>query len=164
MYVSRITFCMVLSTWVHTKLLYASLDNVVALPNLQTLSFKFSQVVFAPLEKKLFWCLLNVNFCHNFAKLHHSHMTLNPFEILLKHERLCLLPSLKILAHLTRYNERFCYFFEVTSNWDPNIKWLTTHSQKLQTPWNFGRHTRYMSSTSAQNFSSIDDDHKELSL
>jgi len=44
--------------------------------------------------KNLFSCLLNVNFCHNnFAKLHHSHMTLNPFEILLKHVKLCLLLS-----------------------------------------------------------------------
>ncbi len=52
--------------------------------------------------KNVFWCLLNVNFCHNnFAKLHHSHMTLNRFEILLKHEKLCLLPSFKISAHLT---------------------------------------------------------------
>ncbi len=114
--------------------------------------------------KKLFWCLLNVNFCYNFAKLHRSHMTLNPFEILLKHKRLCLLPSFKISAHLTSYNERSCYFFEVTSNWDLNIKWLTTHSQQLQTPWDFGRHIRYMSFTSTQNFSSIDDDHRELSL
>ncbi len=51
MYVSRIIFCMVLSTWIHTKLLYAGLDNVFALPNLQTPSFKFSQVVFVPLQK-----------------------------------------------------------------------------------------------------------------
>ncbi len=115
--------------------------------------------------KILFWCLLNVNFCHNnFAKLHRSHMTLNPFEILLKHERLCLLPSLKISAHLTSYNERSCYFLEVTSNWDLNTKWLTTCSQQFQTPWDFVRNIRYMFSTSAQNFNSIDDDHKELSL
>jgi hypothetical protein len=90
--------------------------------------------------KNLFWCLFNVNFCHNFAKLHRSHMTLNPFEILLKHGRQCLLPSLKISAHLTSYNERSCYFFEVTSNWDLNTKWLTTHSHQFQTPWDFGRH------------------------
>jgi hypothetical protein len=51
MYVFRIIFCMVLSTWLHTKILYASLDNVFALPNLETPSFKFSQVVFAPLQK-----------------------------------------------------------------------------------------------------------------
>jgi hypothetical protein len=31
-------------------LLYEGLDNVFALPNLQTPSFKFSQVVFAPLH------------------------------------------------------------------------------------------------------------------
>ncbi len=42
---------MVLSTWLHTKLLYAGLDNVFALPSLQTPSFKFSQVVFASLQK-----------------------------------------------------------------------------------------------------------------
>jgi len=52
--------------------------------------------------KILFWCILNVNFCHNnFKKLHRSHMILDRFEILLKHEKLCLLPFLKILAHLT---------------------------------------------------------------
>jgi hypothetical protein len=50
MYVSRIIFCMVLNTWLHTKLLYEGLDNVFALPNLQTPSFKYSQVVFAPLQ------------------------------------------------------------------------------------------------------------------
>jgi hypothetical protein len=52
MYVSRIIFRMVLSTWLHTTLLYEGLDNVFTLPNLQTPSFKFSQVVFAPLQKK----------------------------------------------------------------------------------------------------------------
>jgi hypothetical protein len=51
MYVFRIIFCMVSSTWLHTKLLYEGLDNVFALPNLQTPSFKFSQVVFAPIQK-----------------------------------------------------------------------------------------------------------------
>jgi hypothetical protein len=51
MYVFCIVFCMVLSTWLHTKILYEGLDDVFALPNLQTLSFKFSQVVFAPLQK-----------------------------------------------------------------------------------------------------------------
>ncbi len=47
MYMSRI----ILSTWLHTKILYEGLDNVFALPNLQTPSFKFSQVVFTPLQK-----------------------------------------------------------------------------------------------------------------
>jgi hypothetical protein len=51
MYVFCIIYCMVLSTWLHTKLLYEGLDNVFALPNLQTPSFKFSQVIFAPLQK-----------------------------------------------------------------------------------------------------------------
>jgi len=51
MYVFCIIFRMVLSTWLHTTLLYEGLDNVFGLPNLQTLSFKFSQVVFAPLQK-----------------------------------------------------------------------------------------------------------------
>ncbi len=115
--------------------------------------------------KNLFWCLLNVNFCHNnFVKLHRSHMTVNPFEILLKHVKLCLLLSLKISAHLTSWNERSCYFLEVTSNWDLNTKWLTTRSQQLQTPWDFERHIKHMSSISVQNFSSIDDNHKEISL
>ncbi len=162
MYVSRIIYCMVLSTWLHTKLSYEGLDNVFALLIFKLLSS--SPKLYLLHFKNLFWCLLNVNFYHNFAKLHRSHMTLNPFEILLKHERLCLLPSLKISAHLTSYNERSCYFFEVTSNWDLNTKWLTTHSKQFQTPWDFGRHIKYMFSTFSQNFSSIDDDHKELSL
>ncbi len=51
MYVSRIIFRMVLNTWLHTTLLYEGLDNVFALPNLQTPSFKFSQIIFAPLQK-----------------------------------------------------------------------------------------------------------------
>ncbi len=51
MYVSCIIFHMVLSTWLHITLLYEGLDNVFALPNLQTISFKFSQVVFAPFQK-----------------------------------------------------------------------------------------------------------------
>jgi hypothetical protein len=41
---------MVLNTLLHTTLLYEGLDNVFALPNLQTPSFKFSQVVFAPFQ------------------------------------------------------------------------------------------------------------------
>jgi hypothetical protein len=41
---------MVLNTWLHTTLLYEGLDNVFVLPNLQTSSFKFSQIVFAPLQ------------------------------------------------------------------------------------------------------------------
>jgi hypothetical protein len=114
MYASRIIFCMVLNIWVHTKLLYACRDNVFALPNFQTPSFKFSQVVFAPLQKFV-WCLLNVNFCHNnFAKLHSSHMTLDWFETLVDHEKVCLIPSLKISALFTSKNERSCYFLEVT--------------------------------------------------
>jgi hypothetical protein len=51
MYIFCIIFCMVLSTWLHTKLSYEGLDNVFALPNLQTPSLKFSQVVFAPFQK-----------------------------------------------------------------------------------------------------------------
>jgi len=50
MYVSRIIFRMVLSTRLHTTLLYEGLDNVFTLPNFQTPSFKFSQVVFAPFQ------------------------------------------------------------------------------------------------------------------
>jgi hypothetical protein len=68
MYVSRIIFCMVLSTWLHTTLLYESIDNVFALPNLQTPSLKFSQVVFAPLQKFVLmssWCkLLSQQLCN----------------------------------------------------------------------------------------------------
>jgi hypothetical protein len=118
---------MVLSTWLHTKILYEGLDNVFAHPNLQSPSFKFSQVVFVPFQN-LFWCLPNVNFCHvNFAKLHRSHKTLDRSEILVKHEKLCLLPFLKFSNHSTSKNERSWYFFEITSIWNLNTKWLTTH-------------------------------------
>ncbi len=51
MYISHIIFCMVWSTWLHTKVLYEGLDNVFALPNFQTPSFKYSQVIFTPLQK-----------------------------------------------------------------------------------------------------------------
>jgi hypothetical protein len=44
------------------------------------------------------------------------------------------------------------------------MKWLTPCSQKLQTPWDFGRHIRYMSSMYDQYFNSINDNHKEISL
>ncbi len=59
-------------------------------------------------------------------------------------------------------NERSCYFLE--KNWDLNIKWFTTRFQQFQIFWDFGRHIKYMSSIYVQNFSSIDDDHKKLSL
>jgi hypothetical protein len=113
--------------------------------------------------KNLFWCLLNVNLCHNnFAKLHRSHMTLDRFQIFVKHEKLCLLPFFKIAIHLTSWNERSCYFLEITSNWDLNTKLVTTRSQQLQTPRDFEIHIKYISSISDHNFSSIDDDHKKL--
>jgi len=51
MYVYRIISCMVLNTWLYTKVLYEGLDDVFVLRNLQTPSFKYSQVVFAPLQK-----------------------------------------------------------------------------------------------------------------
>jgi len=51
MYIFCIIFRMVLITWLHATLLYEGLNNVFALPNLQTPSFKFSQVVFAPFQK-----------------------------------------------------------------------------------------------------------------
>jgi hypothetical protein len=43
-----------LSMVVVLTLLYEGLDNVFALPNLQTPSFKISQVVFAPLQNFCF--------------------------------------------------------------------------------------------------------------
>ncbi len=49
MYIFRIIFCMVLNIWLHTKLLYEGLDNAFVLHNLQTPSFKFSQIIFASL-------------------------------------------------------------------------------------------------------------------
>jgi hypothetical protein len=67
-------------------------------------------------------------------------MTLDRSKILVKHDQLCLLPSHKISTHLTSWSERSCYFLEATSNWDLNTKWLTSRSQKLQNPWDFGRH------------------------
>jgi hypothetical protein len=51
MYVFHIIFCMVLSTCLHTRFLYEGLNNAFALPYFQALSFKFSQVVFVPLQK-----------------------------------------------------------------------------------------------------------------
>jgi hypothetical protein len=54
MYIFHIIFRMVLSTWLHTTLLYEGLHNVFALPNLQTPSFKFSQVIFASFQKNCF--------------------------------------------------------------------------------------------------------------
>ncbi len=51
MYITHIIYCMVLSTWLHTKISYEGLNKVFVLPNLQTPSFKFSLVVFAPLQK-----------------------------------------------------------------------------------------------------------------
>jgi hypothetical protein len=44
-----------------------------------------------------------------------------------------------------------------------NTKGLTTRSQQIQTR-DFERHIRYISSISFQNFSFIDNGHKELSL
>jgi hypothetical protein len=69
MYVSRIMFHMVLSTWLHTTLLYEGLDNVFALPNLQTPSFKFSQVVFAPLQKFVLMSSQNKLLSQQFCKV-----------------------------------------------------------------------------------------------
>jgi hypothetical protein len=130
MYISRIIFCMVSHDY-KTKLCMK-----VLIMYLHLLVFKLlpssSPKLYLLHFKKLFWCLFNVNFYHNnFAKLHHSHMSLDRSEILIKHEKLCLLPSLKISTHLISWNERSCYFFEITSNWDLNTKWLITHFQKL---------------------------------
>jgi hypothetical protein len=64
MYVFCIILCMILRIWLHTKILYEGIDNVFVLQNFQTLSFKFSQIIFVSLQN-LFWCLLNVNFYHH---------------------------------------------------------------------------------------------------
>jgi len=53
MYIFRIIFYMILNTWLHTKILYEGLDNVFVFHNLQTPSFKFSQIVFAPFQNLL---------------------------------------------------------------------------------------------------------------
>ncbi len=96
MYVSRIIFWMDIP-----KFRMKVLIMYLCFPIFKLL-FSSSPKLYLFHFKNLFWCFLNVNFYHNnFAKLHRSHMTLNPFEILLKHEKLCLLLSLKILAHLT---------------------------------------------------------------
>jgi hypothetical protein len=50
--------------------------------------------------------------------------------------------------------------FHLDSHLSPARSWECV----IQTPWDFGRHIRYMSSIFAQNFNYIDDDHKELSL
>jgi hypothetical protein len=69
MYVSCIIFRMVLSTWLHTTLLYEGLDNVFAPPNLQTPSFKFSQVVFAPLQNFVLMTPQNKLLSHQLCKV-----------------------------------------------------------------------------------------------
>ncbi len=46
----------------------------------------------------------------------------------------------------------------------PENKMIYNSLLQLQTLWDFEKHIRYMSSISIQNFNSIDDDHKELSL
>jgi hypothetical protein len=68
MYISRMIFRMVLSTWLHTTLLYEGLDNVFALPNLQTPSFKFSQIIFAPLQKFVLMSFQNKLLSQQFCK------------------------------------------------------------------------------------------------
>ncbi len=159
MYVSCIIFCMVLSTWLHTRLLYVGLDNVFALPNLQTLSFKFSQVVFAPFRK--FVCKLLLQQLCKATPLTYD---LGSIWNLGETWKTMFTTISQNFNSFNFINERSCYFLEVTSNWDLNTKWLTTRSQQLQTPWDFERHIRYMFSISAQNFSSIGDDNKVLSL
>jgi hypothetical protein len=56
-----------------------------------------------------------------------------------------------------------------TSLKSPQIKTWTQNDLQLalnnsQTPWDFEKHIRYMSSIFVQNFNSIDDDHKKLSF
>jgi hypothetical protein len=68
MYVFRIIFHMVLNTWLHTTLLYEGFDNVFAFPNLQTLSFKFSQVVFTPFQKIVLMSFQNKLSSQQFCK------------------------------------------------------------------------------------------------
>jgi len=70
-------FCMILSTWLHTTLLYEGLDNVFALPNLQTPSFKFSQVVFVPFQKFVLMSSQNKLLSQQLCKATHTaHMWL----------------------------------------------------------------------------------------
>jgi hypothetical protein len=92
---------MVLSTWLHTKLLYAGLDNVFALPNLQTPSFKFSQVVFVPFQK----CILMFSQCkflsQQFCKATPLTYDLRSIWNFGETWKIMLLQSLKISAHLT---------------------------------------------------------------
>jgi hypothetical protein len=68
MYISRIIFRMVLSTWLHTTLLYEGLDNVFTLLNFQTPSFKFSQVVFVPLQNFVLISFQNKLLSQQFCK------------------------------------------------------------------------------------------------
>ncbi len=161
MYASHIIYCMVLSTWLHTKLSYEGLDKVFALSNLQTPSFKFSQVVLAPFQKFVLMSspckLLSQQLCKT------TQLTYD-LESFWNFAETWKAMSTTVSQNFNSFNFIQWDFFEVTSNWDLNIKWLTTHSQQLQTPWDFERHTRDMSSISTQNFNSINDDHKELSL
>jgi hypothetical protein len=61
----HIIFCMVLNTRLHTKFFFEGLDVYLCstIFKVQTPSFKFSQIVLAPLQN-LFWYLLDVNLCH----------------------------------------------------------------------------------------------------
>jgi hypothetical protein len=60
-----IIFCMILSTWLHTKFLFEGLDMYLCstIFKVQTPSFKFSQIVLAPLQN-LFSYLFDVNSCY----------------------------------------------------------------------------------------------------
>jgi len=127
-------------------------------------SFKFSQIVFGPLQN-LFWCLLNVNFCH---------------------QQLCKATLLTYdLGSIWNFGETWKVMFNtIFQNFESfNFrKW-----EILLLPWNhlklrpehkmtynslsttlnslrFGRCIKYFFSISIQNFSSIDDNHKKLSL
>ncbi len=116
MYEFHIIFCMVLSTWLHTKLLYEGLDNVFALPNLQIPSFKFSQVVFAPFQKFVLmyfqYKLLSQQLCKVTPFTYDIWLIWNFGETWIT----VSITIFQILAHLTSYNERSCYFLEIISN------------------------------------------------
>jgi len=116
MYVFHIISYMVLNTWLHTKLLYEGLNDVFALPNLQTPFFKYSQIVFAPLQKFVLMSseckLLSQQLCKDTSLTY-------DFESFWNFLKTCKAMSTTVSQNFSSFhfiNERSCYFLEVSSN------------------------------------------------
>jgi hypothetical protein len=128
-------------------------------------SFQVFPSYICSISKNLFWCILNVNFCHNnFAKLHRSHMTLNPFEIFLE---TCKAMSTTVSQNFSSFD--FIKWEILLLPWSHlklGPKHKMTYNLLLTTPnslrfWE--THKIYVCYI-FQIFNSIGDDHTELSL